>query len=204
MDLQLVIAGMSIGLAMSAPVGPVNLIVIRTALNCGFRAAFLAGLGAVLADLSMAGIAAFGLHSIAQFITAYGTPLQIIGGLLLIILGIRTARTHFAAADLAPVPHASRLGLTFALSVTNPGLVLGFLSIFSSMSGFLALGASPYRPLLALLGVAIGGTLWWLVLSFFVSRAKSKLSATTLDRINRWSGIFVAAFGFALLLLVFD
>lgn len=204
MDLQLVIAGMSIGLAMSAPVGPVNLIVIRTALNCGFRAAFLAGLGAVLADMCMAGIAAFGLHSIAQFITAYETPLQIIGGLLLVILGIKTARTHFAAADLAPVVHAARFGLTFTLSVTNPGLVLGFLSIFSSMSGILAFGASPYRPLLALLGVAMGGALWWLVLSFVVSRAKSKLSTTTLDRINRWSGIFVAAFGFALLLQVFD
>lgn len=204
MDPQLVIAGMSIGLAMSAPVGPVNLIVIRTALNGGFRAAFVAGLGAVLADMCMAGIAAFGLHSIAQFITTYETPLQIIGGLLLVILGIRTARTHFAAADLAPVLHAARLGLTFTLSVTNPGLVLGFLSIFSSMSGILALGASPYRPLLALLGVAMGGVLWWLVLSFVVSRAKSKLSATTLDRINRWSGIFVAAFGFALLFQVFD
>ena len=204
MEPQLVIAGMSIGLAMSAPVGPVNLIVIRTALNCGFRTAFLAGLGAVLADMSMAGIAAFGLHSIAQFITAYETPLQIIGGLLLVILGIRTARTHFAAADLAPVPHAARFGLTFTLSVTNPGLVLGFLSIFSSMSGILAFGASPYRPLLVLLGVVMGGALWWLVLSFVVSRVKSKLSATTLDRINRWSGIFVAAFGFALLLQVFD
>jgi threonine/homoserine/homoserine lactone efflux protein len=204
MDPQLVIAGMSIGLAMSAPLGPVNLIVIRTALNCGFRAAFLAGLGAVLADMSMAGIAAFGLHSIAQFITAYETPLQIIGGLLLVILGIKTARTHFAAADLAPVVHAARFGLTYTLSVTNPGLVLGFLSIFSSMSGILAFGASPYRPMQVLLGVAMGGALWWLVLSFVVSRAKSKLSATTLDRINRWSGIFVAAFGFALLLQVFD
>ena len=51
MDWNLIIAGMSIGLAMAAPVGPVNLIVIRTALNCGFRAAFLAGLGAVLADM---------------------------------------------------------------------------------------------------------------------------------------------------------
>lgn len=204
MDQQLFIAGMSIGLVMSAPVGPVNLIVIRAALKCGFRAAFLAGLGAVLADLSMAGIAAFGLHSIAQFVIAYETPLQIIGGLLLVILGIRTARTHFAAADLAPVLQAATLGLTFTLSVTNPGLVLGFLSIFSSMSGILAFGASPYRPLLVILGVAMGGALWWLVLSFVVSRAKSRLSATTLDGINRWSGIFVAAFGFALLFKVFD
>ena len=47
MDFSLIIAGISIGLAMAAPVGPVNLVVIRTALNSGFRAAFLAGLGAV-------------------------------------------------------------------------------------------------------------------------------------------------------------
>ena len=204
MNWQLIIAGMSIGLAMAAPLGPVNLVVIRTALNCGFRAAFLAGLGAILADMLMAGVAAFGLHSIQRFITAYETPLQVVGGLLLVILGIRTARTHFLATDLAPIPHAARLGLTFTLSITNPGLVLGFIAIFSSMSGILALGASPYRPLIALLGVAFGGALWWLVLSLIISRVKTKLSAATLDRINRWSGIFVAAFGFVLLLQVFD
>jgi hypothetical protein len=54
------------------------------------------------------------------------------------------------------------------------------------------------------MGVAMGGALWWLVLSFVISRVKTKLSATTLDRINRWSGIFVAVFGFVLLLQVFD
>jgi threonine/homoserine/homoserine lactone efflux protein len=204
MDLQLIIAGMSIGLALAAPLGPVNLIIIRTALNCGFRAAFLAGLGAVLADMLMGGSAAFGLHSIERFIMEYETLLQICGGLLLVILGIRTARTHFAATDLAPIPHAARLGLTFTLSVTNPGLVLGFIAIFSSMSGILQLGASLYRPLIVLMGVAMGGALWWLVLSFVISRVKTKLSATTLDRINRWSGIFVAVFGFVLLLQVFD
>ena len=204
MDLQLIIAGVSIGLAMTAPIGPVNLIVIRTALNSGFRAAFLAGLGAVLADIFMAGIAAFGLHSIEQLFLDHEKILQVAGGLLLVVIGVRTARLHFATADLAPIPNAARLGLTFSLSLTNPALILGFLAIFSSMSGILALGASLYRPLIVILGVATGGALWWLVLSFLISRAKTRLSATTLDRINRWSGIFVAAFGFALLLRAFD
>lgn len=204
MDLSLIIAGMSIGLAMAAPLGPVNLIVIRTALNHDLKVAFLAGLGAVLADVLMAGIAAYGIQSIEHFIVNYATALQVAGGLLLIVLGIRTARTHFAASDLAPGPHAARLGLTFSLSVTNPGLALGYLAIFSSMSGMLALGAAPYRPAIVLIGIALGGALWWLLLSLFIVRLKSKLSAATLDKINRWSGIFVAAFGFALLLQVFD
>jgi len=173
-------------------------------LNCGFRAAFLGGLGAVLADMLMGGIAAFGLQSIEHFILEYEMLLQIFGGLLLVVLGIRTARTHFLATDLAPIPHAARLGLTFTLSVTNPGLILGFIAIFSSMSGILVLGASPYRPIIVLLGLAMGGALWWLALSLAVSRLKTKLSAITLDKINRWSGIFVAAFGFVLLLRTFE
>jgi threonine/homoserine/homoserine lactone efflux protein len=198
------IAGLVIGLTMAAPIGPVNLVVIRTALNCGFRAALLAGFGAVIADVLMAGVAAYGIRSVEHFFLNYENLLQIAGGLLLVVIGIRTARTHFAATDLIPIPHTTRLGLTFTLSVTNPALILGFFAIVSSMSGMLALGATPYRPAIVLFGIALGGALWWLVLSFFVDRLKTKLSASTLDKINRWSGILVAAFGFVLLLKSFD
>ena len=204
MDLSLIIAGLSIGLAMSAPVGPVNLIVIRTALNHDVKVAFLAGLGAVLADVLLAGIAAYGIQSIEHFILDYARFLQIAGGLLLIILGIRTARTYFASSDLTPGPHSAKFGLTFSLSMTNPGLALGYIAIFSSMSSMLALGASSFRPPIVLIGIALGGAMWWLLLSFFIVRLKTRLGAPTLDKINRWSGIFVAAFGFVLLLRAFD
>lgn len=204
MDLTLIIAGVAIGLAMSAPLGPVNLIVIRTALCHDLKVAFLAGLGAVLADVLIAGIAAYGIQSISHLILDYAKVLQIAGGLVLIVLGIRTARTHFADSDLTTGPHSARFGLTFSLSVTNPGLVLGYLAIFSSLSMHLALGASPYRPAMVLFGIALGGALWWLLLSFFIGRLKSRLGPLTLDKINRWSGILVAAFGFLLLWKAFD
>ena len=204
MDFSLIIAGLGIGIAMAAPLGPVNLIVIRTALCHDLKVAFLAGLGAVLADVLIAGIAAYGIQSIFHLVLDYAIFLQVAGGLLLVVLGIRTARTHFAASDLAATPHAARFGLTFSLSVTNPGLVLGYLAIFSSLSSVLALSATPFRPAIVVLGIALGGALWWLILSFFIGRLKTKLSASTLDRINRWSGILVAAFGFLLLWKAFD
>ena len=204
MDWSLIIIGIAIGLAMSAPLGPVNLIVIRTALCHDLKVAFLAGLGAVLADVLIAGIAAYGIQSISHLILDYAKILQIAGGLVLVVLGIRTARTHFADSDLATGPHSAKFGLTFSLSVTNPGLVLGYLAIFSSLSTHLALGASPFRPAIVLLGIALGGALWWLLLSFFIGRLKSRLGPSTLDRINRWSGILVAAFGFLLLWKAFD
>ena len=200
----LMTAGVAIGLAMAAPLGPVNLIVIRTALNLGLRAAFMAGLGAVLGDVLMASIAAFGLRSIQHTISDYAMLLQIVGGLFLVIMGVKTARTHFASSDLTPPPHAARLGLTFSLTVTNPGTALGFLAVFSAMANVLQLGQAPYRPILVLAGVAAGGALWWLLLSVIISKLKSRLSTLTLDRINRWSGVCVAAFGFVLLLRAFD
>ena len=49
-------------------------------------------------------------------------------------------------------------------------------------------------------GVVIGGVLWWLFLSFLVSRLRERISEVTFDRINRWTGILIAAFGFALLM----
>jgi threonine/homoserine/homoserine lactone efflux protein len=204
MDLSLLIAGVGIGLAMAAPLGPVNLIVIRTALCHDLKVAFLAGLGAVLADVLIAGIAAYGIQSIAHLILDYAKFLQIAGGIFLIVLGIRTARTHFAASDLTNGPHSARFGLTFSLSVTNPGLALGYLAIFSSLSTHLALGVSPFRPAIVLIGIALGGALWWLLLSFLIGRLKTRLGTSTLDRINRWSGILVAAFGFLLLWKAFD
>lgn len=206
MDFILLITGIFIGLSVTAPLGPVNLIVTRTAIQRSFGVAVLTGLGAVLADVVYASLAAYGVRSIERFIAQYAMPLTLVGGTMLVILGIRLARSHMSLEQLALQDVPSRriiirkaLG-TFLLTLTNPGVFFGFLAIFGTMSGVLVLASSPGRPLTVVAGVAIGGTLWWLFLSFVVTRLKSRITATTFDRINRWTGVLIAAFGFALLM----
>lgn len=206
MDFILLITGIFIGLSVTAPLGPVNLIVTRTAIQRSFGVAVLTGLGAVLADVVYASLAAYGVRSIERFIAQYAMPLTLLGGTMLVILGIRLARSHMSLEQLALQDAPSRriiirkaLG-TFLLTLTNPGVFFGFLAIFGTMSGVLVLASSPGRPLTVVAGVAIGGTLWWLFLSFVVTRLKSRITATTFDRINRWTGVLIAAFGFALLM----
>lgn len=206
MDFILLITGIFIGLSVTAPLGPVNLIVTRTAIQRSFGVAVLTGLGAVLADVVYASLAAYGVRSIERFIAQYAMPLTLVGGTMLVILGIRLARSHMSLEQLALQDAPSRriiirkaLG-TFLLTLTNPGVFFGFLAIFGTMSGVLVLASSPGRPLTVVAGVAIGGTLWWLFLSFVVTRLKSRITATTFDRINRWTGVLIAAFGFALLM----
>jgi threonine/homoserine/homoserine lactone efflux protein len=102
MEIKLLVAGIATGLAMSIPIGAVNLLIIRTALNRGFRAAALAALGAVLADAIMASIVVLGIRSIAGWIAAYAVPLQILGGLLFVVVGDRfdVLALHFEPSAL--------------------------------------------------------------------------------------------------------
>jgi threonine/homoserine/homoserine lactone efflux protein len=196
MEIKLLVAGIATGLAMSIPIGAVNLLIIRTALNRGFRAAALAALGAVLADAIMASIVVLGIRSIAGWIAAYAVPLQILGGLLLVVVGVRTALSHFRDADLASFGHAAKIGLTFWLCISNPALYFGYAAILGAVTQALGAGQA---SLLLVAGVAIGSLSWWLFLSYVASRLGRKLSPRIMDRINRWSGIIVAALGFVLL-----
>ena len=205
MDVSLLFIGMAIGLAVTAPLGPVNILVIRSAIRRGFMVAFLVGLGAVAADVLYATAAAYGVSWVSHLIEAYARPLMIIGGLLLVVTGVWLARKRIDLAVVeADEPQAAkaigRMLAAFGLTISNPGELFGFLAIFGTMSGVLRLHENAARPPVVIVGVAIGGILWWLFLSFVVSRLKTRISERALARISRWTGVLIAAFGFALLM----
>jgi threonine/homoserine/homoserine lactone efflux protein len=205
MDLSLLLTGIAIGVAVTAPLGPVNILVIRNAIRRGFGVAVLVGLGAVAADVLYAAAAAYGVRWVSHLIEAYAQPLMIIGGLMLVITGVWLARKRISLTVIeGDEPQAAKLVgkmlAAFGLTISNPGEFFGFLAIFGAMSGVLQLHTDGTRPPTVIAGVAIGGILWWLFLSFLVSRFRSRISEAMLARISRWTGILIAAFGFALLM----
>lgn len=201
----LLTAGIAIGLSVTAPLGPVNVLVIRTALRRNFAVAFLVGAGYVVADTVFAIVAAYGVRSIERFITDYALLLTLAAGVLMVAMGLRIARTHMSLAEVQTLEPPSKRQIarkmltTFTLTITNPATLFGFLAIFGTMSAVLKLSAAAYRPLLTVAGVAIGGLAWWLFLGFIVDRLKSRISGALFDRINKWTGVLIAAFGFVLL-----
>lgn len=206
MDVGLATLGAAIGLAVAAPLGPVNVLVIRAAMRRGSVAGMIAGAGSTAADLVFAVVAAFGIRSVERFILDYALPLQIAGGLLLVVIGIRTATSHVRPADLVAAEPVTAGQLwrkaltTFSITIVNPGALAGTLAIFGTMSGVLRLGASPTRPPAVLVGFLIGSMAWWLFLVLAVRGLHGRLTASAVDRINRWTGVLIAAFGFALLM----
>ena len=90
MDLTLVVRGVVLGLAISAPVGPIGVLCIRRTLAEGRVVGLVSGLGAATADALYGALVAFGLTAVISLLVGGTFWLQLIGGLFLLYLGVQT------------------------------------------------------------------------------------------------------------------
>lgn len=218
MDWGLIVIGIGIGIAVAAPIGPINVMVIRSVLQNGYRSGLATGSGAVLGDGLFALVAAFGITAVSDFIAHYESMISLVGGIVLLALGLRTitAAPSVRINDLPPPPagsdgsppadqdrklgnHATTLGTTFILTITNPATLMGFLFIFGSVGG-LAAHDSYLQAGLLVCAVMLGSFLWWVTLSAIVSYFRERLSSRGLRMVNIISGTLIAAFGVFVLL----
>jgi arginine exporter protein ArgO len=122
-----------------------------------------------------------------------------------VIMGVVTAQSRIAFGDLEKSKSGSAWRSTlaaFTTTITNPGALIGVFAVFAGMSPILKLADHAARPVIAVASFAAGGLLWWVALSLIVSWLKNRLSEKALNRINRWTGVVIAAFGFAVLMEV--
>ena len=82
--LNIIFQGLIIGIVVSAPMGPVGMLVIQRTLYRGRQAGFFSGLGATASDLFYAILTGLGMTFVIDFIEANQQLLQIAGSLVLI------------------------------------------------------------------------------------------------------------------------
>ena len=203
--IELVLAGIFIGLLLAAPIGPVNVLVIQRAATGGFWAGLSAGIGAVLGDGTLAAIAAFSMRAISDLMLAYRGPIQLIGGVVLVIfgLGLLFAKPAPSCAPGKGMPsweHAGVIPQTFFLTVTNPGAILGTAAIFGGLGSLIGGLENNFEALLLVAAVMGGSLLWWLGLSELITTIHHKLTEERLKLINRVAGVVLIAFGVLVLL----
>lgn len=120
MDLTLVVRGVVLGLAISAPVGPIGVLCIRRTLAEGRVVGLVSGLGAATADALYGALVAFGLTAVTSLLVGGTFWLQLIGGLFLLYLGVQTMRAR--PAVLVWVNRTSGLLIIIAGLVALAGL----------------------------------------------------------------------------------
>lgn len=200
MSLIYLIWGILIGLIMAAPIGPVNIICIRRAMTKGPMNGFVVGLGAAVADGFFGSLAAFGLAGLTQILNDINGWLEMVGGSVLIFIAINLWFSHPHADEIKDT-YKDRFKAafgTFLLTMTNPLTVLGFVAIFISL-GLGNMGDNYLNATLISIGILLGSSLWWALLSVGSARIAKKLSDDHLEKINKTSAAIIFCFGSAAL-----
>lgn len=201
----MVLLGVAIGFIAAAPVGPVNIMTMQRVLRHGFLAGLIAAMGSVVADAMFAAAAAYGLSAVGDFFEGHARTIQIVGGGFLIVFGLRIVLSHpHFNPDYAERRDGllSGIAAAFALTITNPGTLLGFLAIFGSLGEWAPepgdwLGAGEL-----VLGVIGGSFLWWLLIASLVAKLRDHLDDHWLERVNWFAGGLLISFGLIILVRV--
>jgi threonine/homoserine/homoserine lactone efflux protein len=196
MHLEWILKGLLLGITIAAPVGPICMLCIKKTLNSGFLAGLFAGLGVATADAVYGFIAGLGLTSITHLVLGYASSLQLLGGLFIGYLGLRTLfLRHVTESHVIKQSNLSSYLTTFMLTLSNPMTILFFLSIFTATKVSLSDVGVIGMPLLVT-GVFIGSLLWWTFLAGMITLIGSKiLNPSLLDLVNRLSAVILICVG---------
>jgi threonine/homoserine/homoserine lactone efflux protein len=198
---ELLLRGAAAGLAISAPVGPVNVLCISQTLAKGPRAGIVSGLGAAAADTIYGSIAGFSISFIIEFLRREEFWIRIFGGLLLLAIGVRyylKKPGNLREQQEKDSPHAE-FAAAFLLNLTNPTTVLSFLAVLA----ILHMGEHREWWLTSIVvgGIFAGAMLWWITLTVLASHFRARFDDRATVWMNRIAGLAIGGFGIVTIIL---
>jgi L-lysine exporter family protein LysE/ArgO len=203
----LFVKGFLLGLVAAAPIGPVNVVIIRRGLQRGFWEAFTIGIGAVTADVIYLTLVSLGLSHVPQppYVKA---PLLLGGAALLGYLGatacrdaLRGGQQFSIALHGGEVRRGRNYLLGLAMTLTNPmtiGVWIG------ASAAFLPAGQFRWGNYLTfLISVPTGCISWVVFISSVLHFGRRWVNDRLFRIISFASGIFLLAFAGYFCFLVF-
>lgn len=188
------LAGVIGGFLFCIPVGPINITIINEGARRGFFWACMIGFGAMVMDLIYCSIAFAGFSSIfaSNFMKA---TMQLLSFLFLIYLGIKYLLTASLPATTPTVeavehklhPHAA-FWIGFVRVLGNPAVLLFWITMSATFMAHELIEDTMLSKGVCVLGTFIGGTIWFILLSFLVAKGHGKFSTKALIRMAHISG----------------
>lgn len=198
-ELPVSLRGFFLGLALSAPVGPIGLLCIRRTIDKGPLSGLATGLGAATVDTFFATLAAFGISAIIDILTTYNDQLRLIGGIIMLVMAysVWSDNTTEASAE-STNDERSKVNLLgavtsgFALTITNPVTIIAVIALVTT---FGADGGGKFAATVLVMGVLAGACSWWALLVGITTLFRRHFSTKTVGHINHFTALLLSFFG---------
>jgi threonine/homoserine/homoserine lactone efflux protein len=192
--------GLAFGFVGSVPIaGPVSALVFRSGVEGRFNRGRGIAVGAAVAEAFYAFLAFWGFSTVLgryEFVLPLS---RVIGGIILMALGVTFLRRP--SVSLEPPAQAAKAEgtrsfiLGFGITGLNPTLIATWTAIVATLySTGLATFTTPAAGAFAI-GVALGITLWFVLLLALLRRFREKFEQQVLDRMVRAMGIIIFGLG---------
>lgn len=185
---HIISSGLLIGIFISAPMGPVGMLVIQRTLNKGRRPALFTGVGAALSDLTYSLLTGLGISFITDFIESKELLLQIAGSVVLIGFAFYLFRKNPAISLKKPddVPNTfwKDFGTGFLFTFANPLILFFIIGLFARFN-FLLPEFRYYHYILGYACIFGGALLWWWLITYFVNKVRAHFNVRSLWIFNR-------------------
>lgn len=199
--LELVVQGIGVGVALAAPVGPINIEIVRRGLLGGFWHGWIVGLGALSADTIYCTLVVAGLVGVADT-SGVRAPLFLAGAAVLCYLG---AKSVIEAIKRPPavsgsVSHRRGYAAGFFMAAASPFGIVYWLSIGAALVARAVERTGPSGAPVLVSGVFLGILVWVTFLAALTRAGRNVVSPESLRRATVVAGIVLVAFGVSFLI----
>ena len=185
---------MSIGIFLSAPMGPIGILCVQRTLNKGRHSGFFTGVGAAASDLFYCLLTGLGISLVTDFIEHHVNILQIVGSVILIVYALYMI-VHNPVSQIKENidqrdDHLRDMVTGFLFTLSNPLIIFLVIPLFARFS----FPNPAYNLPLIVMGYAfivVGALLWWSVITFFVNKVRTHFNIRSMWLINRIIGIII-------------
>lgn len=184
--------GILIGILISAPMGPIGMLVIQRTLSKGRWLAFCTGIGAALSDLIYCLLCGLGISFITDLIERHQFALQMVGGVVLAAFGVFLMRKNPTRALRTPetasaASYGQDIASGFLLTFSNPLILFFIIGLFARFN-FILPEFGIHHYIAAYLTILCGALLWWYGITFLVSVLRKRINVRSLWLVNRIIG----------------
>ena len=184
----IMLRGLLIGALISAPMGPIGVLVIQRTLNKGRWPGFFTGTGAALSDMIYCLLTGLGLAFVTDFIEANQSLLQVIGSAMLmaysLYLFLHNPSRQLKTPELRANTYWREFVTGFIFTFANPLILFFIIGLFARFS-FLAPEFQAYHYVAGYVSIAAGALIWWSGITFFVDKVRGHFNVRSMWIVNR-------------------